>query len=265
MGRLTCCFVNATESNPEPGHRFQCSSIRPRGPNVLQLLSGLELLSTAAAANVNRRAALARPLQTVTGNRQVDVRIPCRSIPGADRADTPSGTFALDRPKRTSGTMALGPPAADADTPTLRRPALGSIGCPGPHERFGCCERLLLADSGPRRRNGSRSLHMCRLARLRFGSALGFSLRIHVEQSRLNVRVPMAVGDKRMGRFEFTERLSRSRPPDPVRLPDQESELDQPLLHPCGVLDSQEIERCPSLAAVAPDACVPWVGVPDGS
>src|SRR6266700_2329358 len=113
MGCLACCFVNAMESNPEPGRRFQCSSIRPRCPNVLQLLSGLELLSTAAAANVNRRAALARPLQTVAGNRQVDVRVPCSSIPGADRADTPSGTFALDRPKRTSGTMALGPPAAE--------------------------------------------------------------------------------------------------------------------------------------------------------
>src|SRR6266568_1234164 len=50
-----------------------------------------------------------------------------------------------------------------------------------------------------------------------------------------------------------------SRPPDPVGLPDKESELDQPLLHPCGVLDSHEIERCPSLAAPQ-RGCLRFVG-----
>src|ERR1700680_4717262 len=183
-------------------------------------LAGLEPLSTAAASNVNRRAAFARPPQTIAGNRQVDIRVPGSSASGADRLDMPSRGLAPHRPKGTGGTVAFGPAEADVDGSTLHRPAVGSVGRPGPDERFG-------------------------------GASLGFSLRIQVEQSRLNVCIPMIVGDKTVGGFEFTERLPRSGPPDPIRRPEQEPEVGQSSLHPGRILDSQEIECYPMLAAVA--------------
>src|SRR6202521_715615 len=128
-------------------------------------LAGLEPLSTAAASNAHGRAAFARPPQTIAGNRQVDICVPSSSVSGAGCLDMPSRGFAPHRPKGTGCAIAFGPAEADADGSTLHRPAVSSVGCPGPNERC-------------------------------VGALLGSSLRIQVEQSRLNVCIPMIVGDK---------------------------------------------------------------------
>src|SRR5262249_19075444 len=106
----------------------------------------------AAASNVDRRTALARPHQAIARNGKLDVRIPRRPTCATNRRDPPRRVLAPYRTERTGAAVAFRSARTDMDAgPGC--PALRGIGRPVSDEAFGRGNGSLLQDAH----------HLCRL------------------------------------------------------------------------------------------------------